>query len=281
MLDKFKIYPKLDYTNFSKEFEDEVHSAKGIEIQFFDENGYMSNIDIRKRIDMILGVYPNIKEVTVHTPLDNYLIEQILFKDETILENQLKDAVDISKEKNITVNILYHTEWNTLQLEESGVLDKLRKYLKILEGSNSKLLLENLYLLNEKACTVLEVCEKIDHPNLKVCIDTTHIKVRATIWKKNLLDFVKEYLDKDLCEKYVHQIHFATALNNDGYIVKKTHGRAHENNDTLDFDLKWMKDRNLLNKIFVTEVSEDDYRERPDQLREIKMLREEIKKYIE
>ena len=61
----------------------------------------------------------------------------------------------------------------------------------------------------------------------------------------DFLRFIQEYLDKELCEKYVYQIHFATALNNDGFIDKRTHGRVHENENSMIDDLKWMMEYNL------------------------------------
>ena len=44
------------------------------------------------------------------------------------------------------------------------------------------------------------------------------------------------------------------------------------------YDLNWMKEYNLLNKIIVTEISEDDYLRKPDQIKEIKMLENVIQK---
>ena len=279
-LDKFKIYPKLDWTDFSEEFEKEVENAEGIEIQFFDENGKTANIDIKSRVNIILGRYPNIKEVTIHPPISNYDLEHVLFKDEKIFEKQLQDIIEVSEKHNITVNLLYHTTWSTDTLISTGLIDKIKNYIKILEGHESKLLIENVYMLEEKSCTPLAVCKLIDHPNLKVCLDTTHIHVRSIIWRKDFNEYLKEYLDKDLCEKYVHQIHLATVWDNDGFIDHSTHGRVHKTNEDLDLDLQWLNEYNLLNKVFITEVSEENYRVRTDQFKEIQMLREEAKKYM-
>lgn len=280
MLNNFKIYPKIDYTLFSKEFESEVEKAEGVEIQLFNGDEHTVDIDIKERVRLVLERYPNLKEITIHPPLYNYDIEQIVVRDEKIIKRQLKDVVELSEKYNITVHMLYHTNWSLKQHIATGLVDKVRKYLKILEGHNSYMFIENLFMFEEEACSVLEIAKYIDHPNLKVCIDTTHLYCKANIYKSDILEYLKKYLDKDLCEKYVYQIHFAKALNNDGYIVPETHGRVHESNESLDFDLKWMKEYNLLDKRFITEVSEDDYRERTDQLKEILMLKEEIKKYM-
>lgn len=279
-LDRFKIYPKIDASDkYSKEFEEVLSKAEGVEIQFFNENGYASEINIKAKVDKVMAKYPNIKEITIHPPLANYDLEHILFKDEQIFENQLHDILELSDKYGITVNLLYHTHWSLIQHEATGVIYKLKRYLKLLEGHSSKLLLENVMLIEEDRCTVLDICDAVCHPNLKACIDTTHAYVRSVIWRKPILEYVKENFDKELCERYVHQIHFATIRNNDGYIDHTTHGVEHEDNEALDFDLRWMEERNLLNKVFVTEVSEQNYELRDKQLKEIYMLQEEIRKY--
>ena len=50
------------------------------------------------------------------------------------------------------------------------------------------MLIENLFmLLDEKEeCSVIEICKYIDHPNLRACIDTTHMHCKANILKKTL-----------------------------------------------------------------------------------------------
>lgn len=280
-LDNFKIYPKIDFRNFAEEFEDEIKNSEGVEIQFFDEKGQTSNIDIKTKVKAIIKKYPNLKEITIHPPVKNYDIEHVLFKNEKIFEKQLHDIVNISKKYKITVNLLYHTTWNISTIISTGLINKIKKYLKILEGHNTRLLIENVYIIDEDTCTPLEVCKLINHPNLKACIDITHVHTKANIWRKNIFDYANTYLNRELCEKYVHQIHFSAVLENDGYIDRKhTHGRVHETQSDLALDLRILAEYNLLNKILVTEISEDDYKYRPDELKEIRMLREEIKKYM-
>jgi hypothetical protein len=79
------------------------------------------------------------------------------------------------------------------------------------------------------------------------------------------------------CEKYVKQIHFAAALNGDGYISKENHGRKHESYETLVEELEWLKNMGMKDKHFVTEVGEEDYYARVDQIEEIKMLKQATK----
>ena len=128
-------------------------------------------------------------------------------------------------------------------------------------------------MLDEKEeCSAIEICKLINHPNLRACIDTTHLHCKANILKKDFYKMIEKELNSEDCKKYIKQIHFAAALNGDGYIDKKTHGRKHLNFESLQEEYKWIKSFGLENKNFITEVSEDDYFSRKDQLEEISML---------
>jgi hypothetical protein len=130
-------------------------------------------------------------------------------------------------------------------------------------------------MLDEKdECAALEVCKLLDHPNVRCCIDTTHLHCKANIYKRDFLEMVRSDLNAEDCDKYVKQIHFAATLNNDGYISKKNHGRVHENIEDLREEYNWLKELGMGDKHFVTEVGEEDYYSRADQIREIKMLKE-------
>ena len=181
--------------------------------------------------------------------------------------------VELSKKYNIKVNMVYHTIVD-IEYHKALTIDKLKKALKILEGSNVTIVLENIYMFMEKKCTVYEICELIDHPNLRACMDITHLHCRANIYKMNIWECAKNYLNKDLCKKYTYQVHFAYAANDDGYIDKKTHGVVHDNVDVLKEDLELLKEYGMDECNYITEVAEEDYSTRIDQVREIEMLEE-------
>ena len=83
-----KIYPKT-----SRNFEGldklmpYVEKNKGIELQFFDENGIMAEFEIENVIDKLMETVPYIEEITIHPPLCNYDFELILFKDINIIKD--------------------------------------------------------------------------------------------------------------------------------------------------------------------------------------------------
>lgn len=271
-----KIYPKISPHVLSKEMDKIVKESEGIEIQFFDENGITSEFNFEDEVRKRKKEYPNLKEIVVHPPLSNYNLEMIVMKDKKIVEEQLKTMVKLSKELNIKTTLLYHTYWTKEQYISTKLMDKLLELLKIIEDTQVKMLLENIYMiLDEKnKCSALEIVKHVNHPNLKTCIDTTHVNCKARIYKKELNELVDEELKADECEKYVQQVHFASAIKNDGYIDKNTHGRKHENIETLKKEYEWLSNHGMKDKIYVTEVSEENYTTRKDQIEEIKMLKE-------
>ena len=270
-----KIYPKLSAQKFSKEMEKIVLECEGIELQFFDENGIMSEFNFEDVVRQKKLEYPHLKEIIIHPPLDNYNLELIMLKDEKIFEEQLKTLVKLSEELNIKTAIVCHTYWTKDQYIATGLAKKLENLLKMLEEKNVIILIENLVMLLDelKGCSALEICKTINHPNLKMCLDTTHVHCKSNIWKIPFEQMLENDFNPEDCEKYVRQIHFAAALDNDGYTKKSTHGRVHPSIEEVKKELDWIKKYNMINKNFITEVGEEDYYLRKDQIKEIEMLK--------
>lgn len=266
------IYPKtsVNFEGLDKLIE-YVEKYKGIELQFFDENGIMEQIDITTPVEKLMKKVPSVKEVTIHPPLCNYDIENIMLKDISIIENQLKTCVILARKYDIKINLLYHTQIDFIK-HKALTTDKIKSLLKIIEGENVLLILENLFMFDEKECTVFKLAEYINHPNLKVCFDICHMYCKANIYKTDIESFAKKYLNLDLCRNYIHQVHFSYTVDNDGYIVRKTHGRVHDNVEELKYDLGLLAKYGMDRCNYITEVSEDDYDLRVDQLKELDML---------
>ena len=245
----------------------------GVELQFFDETKgqILAPFEFKSRIDALVEMVPELKEVTIHPPLSHYDIEQVMAKDINILKRQFEELVEISNKHNIKVNMVYHTMID-FDYHKAVTLDKLRELLKILEGSNVKIVLENIFMFMEKKCTVYQIAEALNHPNLFCCFDICHLHCRANIVKKDVLEYAREYLDKDLCKKYTYQVHFSYTGNDDGYVDKKTHGIGHTNVEDLRKDYQILKEFNMTDCNIITEVAEDDYSSRKDQFKELVML---------
>ena len=102
-----RVYPKTssDFEGLDK-LEPYVDRYNGIELQFFNENGNMSPFDFKSVVEKLLNRMPNIKEITIHPPLNLYEIECIISKDINIIKSQLKTMVKLSRKYNIKMNIV-------------------------------------------------------------------------------------------------------------------------------------------------------------------------------
>lgn len=156
------IYPKLD-KNFNglKELEKYIKKDKGVELQFFHEDGVWGNYDFNTAINTLMKKIPSIKEITIHPPLDDYDIELVVLKDRKLLETKIEEAIKISKQYNIKINLLYHVSWN-MKMMEQGAIERIEKSLNLLKETNVNIVLENIFGMNEyeQKCTVIEICKK-------------------------------------------------------------------------------------------------------------------------
>lgn len=268
-----KIYPKtsskLEGLDKMMEY---VQKYKGVELQYFDENGIIAPFDIATPVEKLMEKIPYLEEITIHPPLCYYDIELVLFKDMEIVEEQLQTLLELSKKYDIKINLLYHTEWNFTKHKELTI-DKIRKLVKMIENSKVKLIFENIFMFSENTCTAFEIAKEVDSPNCGVCFDICHLYCRANIDKKNVEEYAEKYLDADLCKKYIHQVHFSDTKDGDGYLDhKKTHGRMHDNIQGVEYDYNLLKKYNMDKCNYITEISEEDYTKRDDQLQELKWL---------
>ena len=283
------IYPKISEYLDGEEILKEryIEESKGIEIQFLEADNFNKK-HIEEIISGKMEQFPMLEEITIHPPITSkYNFETLMFANYSYVEELLKTCIDLSKKFNNKINLLFHIEWDLLAMKQ-GPIDKMQKLLKnIKEEDNVQILLENTYPINKvENCTVLQVADLIDNPKLKVCIDICHLHCHANIFKKDFQKFLETYLNKELCQKHVYQIHFSATLKNDGYADKKTHGRMHESFEDLIKDYYVIQKFGMTGKNIITEVSEEDYSSRKDQVKEIQMLMEisnesyqEINKY--
>lgn len=269
-----KIYPKTnEYLEGIEEFEKTLKEYKGIEIQYFKKSDKeLVDFKIEKPIEQILERYPYIEEITIHPPLCEYELEIVLLKDKNIFLNQIKTIVRLSKKYNIKINIVEHTRLLMSQAKLT-ILPVLEKAKKIMKNTNTKIVFENIYMMEEQEnCSVIELCEYLNSENMKVCIDMCHLYCQAHIYKKKIEEFLEKYLNKEKCQRQVYQIHFAYTANEDGYIDRTTHAIMHPNEETLYYDAKLLCQYGMGDCNWITEVSEKDYSTRKGQVNEIKML---------
>jgi len=268
------IYPKTN------EYLEGVEALKpyineGIEIQFLTKNNWADKID--KTLKNAKEELPTLQEIIIHPPIrSDFIFEVVAFSNLDYEINIVKKLVKLSRELNIKIKYLYHTNWSMYCWLNSGIIDRMKELLSYLENTNVGILIENTYPLVEHyetdECTVLNIAKIIDNEHLKVCLDICHMHCIANIFNLDFESFIDKYLDKDLAQKYISQIHFAGTLNNDGVIDHKTHGRVHDSEESFKKDYEILKRCGIEDKIIVPEVSENNYETRTDQIKEIKML---------
>ena len=269
-----KIYPKTnEKLEGLEKFEETINKYRGIEIQYFQKSDdELVDFQIEEPIKRILKKFPNIEEITIHPPLCNYELEIVLLKDKNIFLKQIKEIVKLSKKYKVKINIVEHTRLLMSQARLS-IIPVLEKSKKIMKNTNTKILFENIYMMQEQQkCSVIELSEYLNSENIKVCIDMCHLYCQAHIYKKNIEEFLERYLNKEKCERQVYQIHFAYTANDDGYIDRTTHAIMHPNVEALSYDKQLLYKYGMKDCNWVTEVSEKDYVSRKDQIEEIKML---------
>ena len=271
-----KIHPKTnEYLEGIEAMSQYIEQEKGIEIQYFHKNkDELVDFEAEKPIRELMEKFPNLEEITVHPPLAYYDIELLLYRKKDLLYSELQQLIDLSNEYGIKINIIYHT-LSTIQSHRLTTLEDIKEIGEFLKGTKVTILLENLFMMNEKnTCTVLDLCEEVDSPNIKACIDICHIYCQATTWHTPMKEFIKGYLDKGKCQKYVAHIHFSETKNDDGYLDRKTHGRSHDTIEKLFEDADILREYGMTSEDinWVTEVSEEDYKLRPDQISELEGL---------
>ena len=267
------IYPKtsenLEGLKYLKRYAEKY---RGIEIQLLSyEQTQKITYNVIKQLKSQI---PQLEEVTVHLPIrEDFNFEALAFSKIDFEKERLKMLCEASREFNLKLNLLYHTKWDYDSWSNSGAIDRMKELLEVIQNTNVNILIENIYAIVErKECSVLKVAKQIDNEHLKVCLDTCHLHCVANMFKISLNEYLNTYLNKEDCKKYIQQIHFAGTLDNDGVIDKKTHGRMHDSWESFEEDYNVLKQFGIENRIIVTEVSEDDYSTRKDQVEEIKML---------
>lgn len=268
-----KIYPKTNNNLQGLEnLKPYIEKYRGIEIQMliWDNLNYIDTVikDVKEKI-------PNINVITIHPPIidDTYNIEALTYRNFDLEVKRIQKLISLSQKYDISIAMLYHTRWNYSMWKSSGLINELRKITSYLQDTNVKIILENTTSGYDKEnCAIMQIAKEINNEQLQLCIDICHLHCEANMYQIEFNSFLRNYLIRDDCEKYIYQIHFAATLDNDGYIKKKTHGRKHTTIDDLKDDYRILEELGIKDKIIVTEVSEDDYNSRIDQIEEIKML---------
>lgn len=267
----FKIYPKIAEGDvLTQEVKLAIRKYRGIEI-YLHSGGVQRLESILLQIDRQLSLQL-LDEITIHYPLEDMNLETSC---KCLTTDFMYKARNIARTYNLRINTLFHTE-AAKSVVERHLLPSIHACLEIIEGYDVKLLLENgVNLL--KTFAGATACSMLRHPQVGLCIDTTHYRIVADLYKEEPSILLKELIGD--AEQYIHQIHFASHLG-DGFRDRATHGRKHESQLHVQQELHHLFQAGVpKDVIFVTEVSEDDYLNRPDMLQEFRWLECELQEY--
>lgn len=277
-----KIYAKIgegDKAIFA--LKDTIEKYHGAELQLLDSSGlpYMGSIyDAGKKV---LKECSEIQELTIHLPVHSCNIEVYALSAPSLPEKYLLEAKRLCDDFGVSINILFHSVSSRYGI--SSVCPYVQNLAKKIGDAPMKILIENPFMVEGDGFPFLQMVKTVNDERVKACFDLTHGKIRAHIFgTEDCYDYIKTNLLKSVDEpdlpKYIHQIHFAQALNRDGFRDKKTHGVVHESVYSVKNDIDFLFSLGLQEKGYVMEIQEPDgdYNDRKCQIREIAMVEEAL-----
>jgi hypothetical protein len=267
------IVPKISENDFNlkREVIDVIQDK--IEIQMTSKDLEKSFHNSKHVIDKLLKE-KSINEIVFHMPFSFHTFE--LFVSSTINMTKVLKFIhlinDLSIKYDIKIGILLHQE-NSLEL-----IDNIpNSYDLISEVLNFTYNNKNIYYLIENCLPYLncgdirvihafELLNRLPHDNLFCCIDVCHIRIQENIFRTNIT------IPKNIVSR-IKWIHFASD-GGDGYINKETHSSPHKTKTLLLSDLKYLEEQGIdvNNTPLVAELTEINYSDRVNMLKEIKLL---------
>ena len=115
---------------------------------------------------------------------------------------------------------------------------------------------------------IVKILDNFKSEKLSMCLDICHLQASESFMKCDI-SLTKEQI------KRIKNIHFSMTVDNDGYRDKeRTHGRVHDTLESLKKDLEYLEKKGIkLKKVnLVTEINEEDYQNRPDMIKELKLF---------
>lgn len=264
---KLKIYPKLD-SMFEGEETILPYIEDGMEIQMLDDN-------FEKAVKHYCNLVPSLKEITLHVKMDAVYIDDFIYTSKGIAKivSYITSIGGLQKTYGVKLNILMHLNQSYNEIKNRGGLKAFNIFEEYLNKYDVLLLLENVLAISgalDKREHVTEFVYLINKTNIKCCLDLCHVYCYLNMMSLRTYVIYK-YLDNDTLDRVVHQIHFSDTLNNDGYADMLTHSRAHTAL-SINKDLVLLDSLGIIDKPLVTEVLENNYANRVDQLKELKLL---------
>ena len=247
-----------------------IHMNNTMEIQMTSRNLQKA----WQHCKFILDNFVSLEEVVLHMPFERHTINAFISNPalQRSLIELMVDVMRYSDKYDIKIAVLFHVEGSMETFIEGGGYEFTTHLLKIIEGSNAYILVENslpdFSALKPERVGAIEIIQAINHDKLRACFDICHFKASENALKRTL-ELPLGYLSR------VNEIHFSATLDGDGFLdKKKTHGQIHPDYLSLLTDIKWLVDTGFdLNSAMLTaEISESDYEARPKMLKELSMM---------
>lgn len=267
------IFPKLIVPKVGED----ISNGKPIEAFIKDKiELQLLSTDMLKYKDFVkawIDKYPRIETYILHIPFLFVTVFDIYSSQKLQREFNVfvSDMIKLSMQYKKHFHILFHMATPMKTFEYCGGVEYVKYLDRLIQDTDVNFLVENstftLENRTKEGGPFYQLVKQIDSPKIRCCFDICHNQINKNLYQS-------EYdLPADI-GKYTKSIHFSSTLNHDGFIDKKTHGRAHENIGTLIDDLEFLQNHGFdLNTTFlVTEINEDDYVKRPDLIKELKNL---------
>ena len=273
-----KIIPKIstnDYENLDI-IEGFMKNYDSVEIQIMDEDW---ESEFLKTL-VIINEFQNLEYVVLHLPFKSCNLAYVLSNPEEKqkFKELIVSCVDISENAGIKMDVLTHIVSTPYEYRNLKIDTFLRWADEQIGDSGTNILIENS-IINLHSCQDGDIIEEIfkdEYKNICFCLDICHLQASENIMKRDIS--ISENLNKNL-----KNVHFSCTKNNDGYIDKKnTHGVVHESIKDVVNDIEYLRNKriDLDNINFVAEISENDYKYRPNLLKELELLQIAIKDFI-
>ena len=269
-----EIMPKIadkDVNNIEN-IKDYLEVSTKLEVQMLDK-------DLNKSFEQSIGIvekFPTIKYLVLHVPfyMLNICFIQVTEKYRRAFMKLIIDSIKYSMKNDIAIDILFHVNMRIDEYVSIGGIEFLKYIDSLVEGTQVGFLLENsiidVNMDDDELPNYANIFKLSEYKNIRFCLDLCHFQSSEYLLSKDIS------LDNVLL-KNLKNIHFSMTLNYDGWKNKlNTHGRGHTSKRACFEDLEYLKKKGVnLEKVnIVTEISEEDYKKRPDMHKELYYLKE-------
>ncbi len=230
-----------------------------VEIQMLSSNIRVEMLSIPG----LLKELPETKVLNLHLPFGQHSL--VLYLGSAEHRERLVDLMKFMSDVP-QVNIVMHCENDIRTLRELRWAETLCD-IYAAAGCHAEFLIENTLTNADRTNPDIPdagvlLAESGDLPFVKGCVDWCHLKASRNLMRMPI-QYPTDALGKVTC------FHFADAWDADGWKDKGTHGRMHHTYTAFRADVEDLQFKVPMrgDTIFVLEVCESDYRNRPDQCR--------------